>query len=61
MLGIELTTPAPDLIKAGYEAGFLLVNAGPNTIRIVPPLIVEQEHIDALLTFLNSYFSSESL
>lgn len=61
MLGIELTTPAPDMIKAGYEAGFLLVNAGPNTIRLVPPLIVEQEHINALLTFLNSYFSSESL
>lgn len=53
MLGVALDIPATDVVEAGYEAGFLLVNAGPDVLRLVPPLIVEKEHIDALLQFLS--------
>lgn len=56
MIGIELDFPAGHIVEAGYEAGFLLVNAGPNVIRLVPPLVVETEHIDALINFLSHYF-----
>lgn len=58
MQGVELDIPAPDVVTAGYAAGLLLVNAGPNVVRFVPPLIVEQDHIDHLLTFLSTYLSS---
>ncbi|GIK66496.1 MAG: acetylornithine aminotransferase [Chloroflexota bacterium] len=59
MIGMELDFPAAEVIQAGYDAGFLLVNAGPNVIRFVPPLIVEKQHIDALITFLSSFLASK--
>jgi acetylornithine/N-succinyldiaminopimelate aminotransferase len=54
MLGIEVDFPAIDLVNAGYTAGYLLINAGPNTVRLVPPLIVEKEHIDHLIAFFKT-------
>lgn len=55
MQGIELDIAAADVVTAGYAAGLLLVNAGPTVVRFVPPLIVEQSHIDHLLNFLSDY------
>jgi predicted acetylornithine/succinylornithine family transaminase len=46
---LELTIEANKLIEAGYERGLILVNAGPNVLRFVPPLIVETTHIDTLV------------
>lgn len=54
MVGVQLDIPATPIIEAGYAAGFLLVNAGPDVIRLVPPLIVEMAHIDTLVDFLSS-------
>jgi acetylornithine/succinyldiaminopimelate/putrescine aminotransferase len=58
MLGMELTVPATDVVSAGLDAGFLLVNAGPDVVRFVPPLIVQKEHIDALINFLSDFFTN---
>jgi predicted acetylornithine/succinylornithine family transaminase len=55
MVGIELDFPAAEVVTAGYGAGFLLVNAGPNTLRLVPPLIVEKQQIDPLIDFLTQF------
>lgn len=49
MVGMELTVEAAPLIKAGYEQGLLMVNAGPDVLRFVPPLIVEKGHVDTLV------------
>lgn len=49
MAAIELDMEAAPIIKAGYEHGLLLVNAGPNTVRFVPPLIVQQSDVDHLI------------
>ncbi|MEE1072740.1 MAG: aspartate aminotransferase family protein, partial [Cellulosilyticum sp.] len=46
MQGIELTIPALDVEKKCIENGMLIVGAGVNVIRFVPPLIVEKAHID---------------
>ncbi|PJF44553.1 MAG: aspartate aminotransferase family protein [Phototrophicales bacterium] len=55
MVGIQLVDiSASQIVEAGYDAGILLVNAGPDVIRIVPPLIVETKHIDVLIDFLSS-------
>ncbi len=48
MVGMQLNVDAAPLIEAGYRHGLLLVNAGPNVIRFVPPLIIEKHHVDAL-------------
>jgi acetylornithine aminotransferase len=43
LLGVEFTkNPAP-LVKLARERGLLLVTAGCNTVRIIPPLVVTPE------------------
>jgi predicted acetylornithine/succinylornithine family transaminase len=52
MLGVELTIPAADVVKAGYKHGLLMVGAGPNVLRLVPPLIFQPAHVDEALAGL---------
>ncbi|MCX7707683.1 MAG: aminotransferase class III-fold pyridoxal phosphate-dependent enzyme, partial [Anaerolineae bacterium] len=54
MVGVDLDVPASDVITAGYRAGLLLVNAGPNTLRFVPPLIISREEIDMVIERLGT-------
>jgi acetylornithine/succinyldiaminopimelate/putrescine aminotransferase len=49
MVGVDLDVPAGDLVTAGYAHGLLTVNAGPNTLRLVPPLIISRPEIDQLI------------
>lgn len=52
MAALELNKPAAPVIERGYEHGLLLVNAGANVLRFVPPLIVERAHVDELIETL---------
>ncbi len=52
MAGIELDVEVAPMIAAGYERGVILLNAGPNVLRLLPPLIVEEEHIEVLIGVL---------
>ena len=54
MLGADLDIAAADVVNAGYRHGLLLVNAGPNTLRLVPPLVITREEIDLLIERLNA-------
>lgn len=54
MVGMQLVGEAAPAIQAGYEHGFILVNAGSEVLRLVPPLIIQAEHIDALIAALPS-------
>jgi predicted acetylornithine/succinylornithine family transaminase len=57
MIGADLSIPANDVIQAGYKQGLLLVNAGPNTLRFVPPLIITRPEIDTLVERLTAIFA----
>ncbi len=46
---------AEEMIKKAFEHRILLGKAGDRTIRIEPPLIVEKEHINELLSFFNEF------
>ncbi|GAB5490279.1 MAG: aspartate aminotransferase family protein [Phototrophicaceae bacterium] len=52
MLGVEMDIEVADIVKAGYEHGLLLVNAGANVLRFVPPLIIEKTDVDQMITKL---------
>jgi acetylornithine/N-succinyldiaminopimelate aminotransferase len=54
MVGMELTIEAADLVNAGYEHGLILVNAGPNVLRFIPPLIIEKHHVDHMVEQLTT-------
>ncbi len=57
MLAADLTIPANAVIQAGYRQSLLLINAGPNTLRLVPPLIISREEIDLLIERLATIFA----
>lgn len=49
MVGMEMSIEVAPIIEAGYAHGLLMVNAGPNIIRFVPPLVVQKQHVDVLV------------
>jgi len=62
MIGIELVKsqktrePHPDararVIRRAFEQGVLVLGCGESTVRMMPPLVVEQEHADIALEVL---------
>jgi predicted acetylornithine/succinylornithine family transaminase len=45
LVGVELNIETAPVIGACAERGVLVVNAGPNVLRFVPPLIISEEEI----------------
>ncbi len=52
MQGLEFTVPVGDIIKACMDRGLILINAGTNIIRFVPPLIAGEGDVDEMLRIL---------
>ncbi|MCM1184873.1 MAG: aspartate aminotransferase family protein [Roseburia sp.] len=50
--GLELDRPVGDIILKAVENGLLLINAGANVIRFIPPLIATKENVDEMLVIL---------
>jgi len=57
MWGIELDRPAAPIVAAALEKGLLLVPAGERVLRIVPPLVIAEEELDAGLAILKDVLS----
>lgn len=57
MLGIEVGEKAPDLMAEGCNQGLLFNIAGGNTLRFVPPLIVDQPAVDEAIEKLHQVFA----
>ncbi|MBY9020311.1 MAG: aspartate aminotransferase family protein [Candidatus Lokiarchaeota archaeon] len=53
MLGIELNRPVKDVVKECMEKGLLILGAGENVIRFVPPLVIGKKEIDIGIGILN--------
>ena len=49
MQGIEITKPVAEVNRRCVEGGLLVIQAEGNVIRFVPPLIVEEKHIDEMI------------
>src|SRR5205823_2705432 len=46
MWGIELTEPAAPFVTAARERALLVVTAGPNVLRLIPPLVITLEELE---------------
>lgn len=46
MIGVEFNTPIKDLVQICMHNGLLLLSAGPNVMRFVPPLNVNEKEIN---------------
>ncbi|MBL8163973.1 MAG: aspartate aminotransferase family protein, partial [Anaerolineae bacterium] len=60
MVALELTVEVGALVDAGYEHGLLLVNAGTNVIRLVPPLVVDKPQVDRLVDKLTTMLAQQA-
>lgn len=54
---IEGKTPAQQLVYALMDNGLITVPAGPNTVRLLPPLNVSEAEIDLALSILRDTIS----
>jgi len=54
MLGLKLKAPNGAFVEAARAVKLLTVPAGDNVVRILPPLIIEAEHVDAAVTALQT-------
>lgn len=52
MQGLVFNIPVGDIIKKALEEGLILINAGTNIIRFVPPLIITEKDVDDMLVIL---------
>ena len=53
MQGIEIDLPLNDVLNKTLEKGVVLISAGSNLIRFVPPLIIKKEDIDKMIAVLS--------
>ena len=52
--GLEFEQPVGELVARCIASGLILISAGTHTIRFIPPLIVEKEHVDQMMEILES-------
>lgn len=52
MQGLVFNIPVGDIIKKALDKGLVLINAGTNIIRFVPPLIITEKHVDDMIAIL---------
>ena len=52
MQGLEFKEPVKDIITCAMDAGLILIAAGTNIIRFVPPLVIQKEHVDEMVKVL---------
>lgn len=53
MQGLELTIPVSDIILKALDKGLIIISAGANIIRFVPPLIISKENVDEMASILD--------
>lgn len=53
MQGLVFRGPVAPVINKALENGLILINAGTNIIRLVPPLIISREDVDRMAEILD--------
>ena len=52
--GLEFDRPVADTIKKAMEMGLMLINAGTNVLRFIPPLVITKEDVDQMIGILRA-------
>lgn len=59
MLGMELRFDVLNVILKAMEKGVLVLDAGRNVLRFLPPLVIEKEQIDKVVATLDTVLEEE--
>ncbi len=54
MQGLVFSCPVGPVINKALEKGLILINAGTNIIRFVPPLVISKQNVDEMVEILSS-------
>ena len=54
MQGLVFEHPVGDIINRALEKGLILINAGADIIRFVPPLVITRENVDEMIAILDT-------
>ena len=49
MQGLVLNVPVGEVVAKAQKEGLLVITAGGNVLRMVPPLIITEEHVDEMI------------
>ncbi len=52
MQGLVFDRPVAPVINEALSRGLILINAGPEILRLVPPLIITKENVDEMIAIL---------
>ena len=58
MIGIETSVSLSRLVEAARQKGLIILTAGENVIRLLPPLTISREEIQQGIAILKEVFSS---
>jgi acetylornithine/succinyldiaminopimelate/putrescine aminotransferase len=53
MLAVELKIPVKDVIMLGFDQNLILLYAGLNILRFLPPLVITRPQIDSVVEKLD--------
>jgi acetylornithine/LysW-gamma-L-lysine aminotransferase len=59
MLGVELRYDVLNIILKAMDRGVLILDAGRNVLRFLPPLVIEKEQIDKAIAVLDEVLGEE--
>ena len=54
MQGLVSTKPVGTIAAEALKEGLIIITAGADVIRMVPPLVIEKEHVDEMITKLKN-------
>ena len=59
MQGLVMDRPVGDIITKAMDKGLVLISAGTNIIRFVPPLVIDRQNVDDMITILRESIREE--
>lgn len=54
--GLVLTVPVSDVVRQALDRGLIVISAGSNVLRFVPPLIIEEKEVEDMFRILDEIF-----
>lgn len=57
MQGLAITKPFAEVNQCALEEGLLVISAEGNVVRLLPPLIIEEKHVDEMIQKLEKALS----
>lgn len=59
MLGVEMRFDVHSILQSALQQGVLLLDAGRNVVRFLPPLSIQESDVDRVVSCLRSILVEE--